>query len=152
MIQWLNKELNDAQTSHRSYAPASSFGAPANLGPSLTSSGLTASAFRPAAPLASSLASSGGAAPTSGSSGGGSGLALESLAGAKQLSAGATSAFAPPAGGGAVQLALKSRAGQAFRDSSSATAGKPLPSSMFPDSEPGAGAALATATRQPIAA
>ena len=30
VIQWLNKELNDAQTSHRSYAPASSFGAAAN--------------------------------------------------------------------------------------------------------------------------
>ena len=177
VIQWLNKELNDAQTSHRSYAPASSFGmnagSAANLGPSLTSSGLTASAFRPSAPLgvgalgAGALgASSASAAPTSGSSAGGvitSGLALESLAGAKQYGlaqggvlsgggGGAASAFGPAAGGNAVQMALKSRAGQAFRDSGSAAAGKTLPSSLFPDSEPGVGAALAAAPRQPISA
>ena len=139
-------------------------GSAANLGPSLTSSGLTASAFRPAAPLgvgALGASSASSAAPTSGSSAG-SGLALESLTGAKQYglaqsgglsgSRGTASAFGPASGGNAVQMALKSRAGQAFRDSGSAAAGKPQPSSLFPDSEPSAGAALEAAPRQPISA
>lgn len=100
VIQWLNKELNDAQTSHRVYTPPStSFGAT----PPAAMTGGTASrvsSIRPTAPLPLAPASS---------------VTVNSSV--------ATSSSGGAAGGGSITAGmseLRSKAGQAFRDGGAA--------------------------------
>lgn len=100
VIQWLNKELNDAQTSHRVYSPASaSFGSATAAAAASSAATRPSSSFRPPAPLPLAPASS----VTVNSS-----MATSSSAGA---------------GGGSLTAGmseLRSKAGQAFRDGGTA--------------------------------